>query len=440
MARRDITPPLGIRMRNWGYGDADIALSVHHPITLTALAVDGPDRVGTQLLITADLGWWRTLADERQVRGAVLQRTGLAESNVLFHLTHTHAGPSICAEDADLPGGEHVVDYLAFLADRAAEAAAAAIDDLGPGTLQWAHSSCAVAAVRDVTIADRALLGFDPRQTHADETVLVGRAAAADGRIKATLVNYACHPTSLGWANSALSPDFPAAMRTLVEAHTNAPCLFLQGASGDLGPRVQYGDDLELTDRYGTALGHAVLAALGTLDEPGTGLVFDGIIESGAPLGIWTATTAELDRTRGQETCEVPVQIKELSRIEDLETEWSDIDPRARAERLRRARRLRSTYADMSDPHHPVWVWRWGGAVIVAHPGEAYSALQVRLRERFPQLAVVVLNLTNAPGWVYLPTREAYQEDRYQSWQTLVRPGALEAVIDAAADLVTQLT
>lgn len=426
-------------MRNWGYGDADIAQSVHHPITLTALAVDGPDEVGVQVLITADLGWWRTLADERQVRGAVLDRTGLAEANVLFHLTHTHAGPSICAEDADLPGGEQVAGYLVFLADQAADAATAAIEDLEPGRLQWAHGSHALAAVRDVTIGDRALLAFDPRQ-RADETLLVGRVAAADGTIKATLVNYACHPTTLGWANSALSPDFPAAMRTLVEAQTGAPCLFLQGASGELGPRVQFGDDLELTDRYGTGLGHAVLAALDTLHDPGNGLVFDRVVESGAPLGIWTSTQAELDTARGQAMREVPVQIKELALLEDLEQEWCDIDPRARTERIRRARRLRGTYADMADPHHPVWVWRWGGCVIVAHPGEAYSALQVRLRERFPELAVVVLNLTNAPGWVYLPPREAYEEVRYQSWQTLVRAGALEAVIDAAAELVTQLT
>ena len=51
----------------------------------------------------------------------------------------------------------------------------------------------------------------------------------------ATVVNYACHPTTLAWDNTLISPDYVGAMREVVEAATGGPCLFLQGASGDLG-------------------------------------------------------------------------------------------------------------------------------------------------------------------------------------------------------------
>ena len=70
--------------------------------------------------------------------------------------------------------------------------------------------------------------------------------------------------------------------------------------------------------------------------------------------------------------------------------------------------------------------------MIVAHPGEAYSDLQLELRRRHPHLAVAVLNLTNAPGFMYLPPRSAYADDRYQVWQTLAEPGSLERLIEAA--------
>jgi hypothetical protein len=93
----------------------------------------------------------------------------------------------------------------------------------------------------------------------------------------------------------------------------------------------------------------------------------------------------------------------------------------------------------MKSPVHPLWVWRFGGAVFVAHPGEAYSALQTSLRATFPTVTIVVMNLTNGPGWVYLPPAQAYEEDRYQAWQTVLKPGSLERLISAAETAITEL-
>lgn len=443
VARTDITAPVGIRMRNWGYGDADISTGVHSPLTLTALALARTDAADAapgdvSLIITADLGWWRTTEDEHQVRRAVLTATGLEDSQLLLHLTHTHAGPSICREDTDLPGGERVPEYLDALAAAAASAAAGAIDDLAPADLVWASGAHGLAAVRDVSFDGQALLGFDPAQA-PDQTLLVGRLTGGDGTVRATVVNYACHPTTLGYANSHLSPDFVGPLRDVVESHTEAPCLFLQGASGDLGPREQYSHDLALADRHGASLGHAVIGMLLTMPAPGHELVLDEVIQSGAPLAIWRETASRGDSTAKRMALEVPVALKELPSIADLELEWATIDPRSRAERVRRATRLRRTYADMDEPVHPLWVWRFGGAVFVAHPGEAYSALQSTLRARFPGVAVIVMNLTNGPGWVYLPTEEAYLAHRYQAWQTIVAAGSLERLIDAAENAIVAL-
>ena len=33
----------------------------------------------------------------------------------------------------------------------------------------------------------------------------------------AVVVNYACHPTTLAWQNTLISPDYPGALRELVE-------------------------------------------------------------------------------------------------------------------------------------------------------------------------------------------------------------------------------
>src|SRR5690606_7005809 len=88
------------------------------------------------------------------------------------------------------------------------------------------------------------------------------------GALMATIVNYACHPTTLAWENRHISPDFPGALRELVQQATGAPCLFLQGASGDLGPREGFSGELELADRNGRQLGYAALSAFESLPPP----------------------------------------------------------------------------------------------------------------------------------------------------------------------------
>ncbi|MET3805942.1 hypothetical protein ABIB25_002950 [Nakamurella sp. UYEF19] len=445
VGRVDITPPVGIRMRNWGYGDVDLSTGVHRPLTLTALAISGRDGSGLRLLITADLGWWRSVRDESGVRGAVLEAFGLTADRVLLHLVHTHAGPSICLDDVDLPGGALVPAYLEQLRSAAVDACRLAMDDLSPGILVWGHGSSPLAVNRDQSVDGRVTLGFDP-ETPADRTLLVGRLTGEDGRIRATVVNYACHPTTLGFDNSLLSPDFVGGLRERVEWATGgAPCLFLQGASGDLSGPVQYLADPRRADAYGDALGYSVLGVLGSLPPAGTVLQLVRTVESGAPLALWDEVPGTWPGELGLRQVRVDVQLRDLPSLAELDTRWADIDPRARRERLQRSERLQATYgvsgrAPTTAVHHPLWVWRLGDAYVVAQPGEAYSRLQTELRARHPDKIVIVMNLTNGPGWVYLPPTEAFIVDRYQTWQTVLRPGALEALIDEADALVTELS
>src|SRR4029077_11256240 len=107
------------------------------------------------------------------------------------------------------------------------------------------------------------------------------------GATFATIVNYACHPTTLAWDNTALSPDYVGAMRETVEGHTGAPCLFLQGASGELGPREGFVGDTAVADRNGRELGYAALSTLTAFPRAGTKFCYTGPVVSGATLGAW---------------------------------------------------------------------------------------------------------------------------------------------------------
>lgn len=423
VARRDITPPLGIRAKNWGPADWERSEGTHRPFELTALAfIGGDDR--PRLLLAVDGTWWRRVADEIGVRGAILEGLGLEPDQVLLSLSHTHAGAVLCAADAHLPGGELIQGYLEAIAEAGIAAGLDAIHNARPGLIEWTFGRCAVAADRELDIDGRALVGYNPAGI-ADDTVTVGR-ISVDGSVLATLVNYACHPTTLAWQSREVSPDYVGAMREIVEAETQSLCLFVQGASGELAPREQYTGDVAVADRHGRSLGHAVLAALHALPLPGDELALEGIVESGAPLAIWAGRATKGGDGADASLTSVELPLRELPTIEELAAEWGSIDPRSREERLRRASNLREGYIEGPTVQHPVWVWRLGDAVVVGHPGEAYSRLQVSLRARFPGTPIVVMNLTNGPGFVYLPTREAYERGAYQAWQTPLAAGALE--------------
>ncbi|UNK70741.1 hypothetical protein [Microbacterium sp. H1-D42] len=436
VARRDITPPVGIRAKNWGPADWERSEGAHRPFELTALAIIAADD-RPRMLLAVDGTWWRRVADEQGVRGAILAGLGLDADQLMLSLSHTHAGAVLCAADAHLPGGELIPGYLEALAAAGIAAGREALDAAQRGLIEWASGRCTLAADRELDVDGRALVGYNPAGV-ADDTVTIGRISVG-GAVVATLVNYACHPTTLAWQSREVSPDYVGAMREIVEQATGAPCLFVQGAAGELAPREQYTGDVSVADRHGRSLGHAVMAALDSLPAPGEELTLDGIVESGAPLAIWTGRAAHGGDGAAAIVASVELPLRDLPTLEELAEEWKDIDPRSRDERLGRARNLRDGYITGPTVQHPLWAWRLGDAVLIAHPGEAYSRLQTTLRARFPDVPIVVMNLTNGPGFVYLPTREAYERGAYQAWQTPLAAGALELLEEHAIAVVAEV-
>jgi hypothetical protein len=149
-----------------------------------------------------------------------------------------------------------------------------------------------MAANRDYWDADNNLYacGYNP-DAPADDTLLVVRASAPDGTQRATIVNYACHPTTLAWENTRISPDYVGALRATIEETTNAPCIFVLGACGELGPRRSYVKDTAIADLNGRQVAHAALAVLDSMDAPAHDFAYAGPVVSGATLGTWKQPT-----------------------------------------------------------------------------------------------------------------------------------------------------
>ncbi len=269
----------------------DVSESIHRPLTLTALTVKS--LIGNEpplVLIDADLGWWKTPQAFHRVQKALLDAAAAPATHVAFALTHTHAGPPLMEPDDTLPGSHLIGPWMDRLIEGSRYAIASALATASEAVLGVAHRPLSLAAYRDLpdpdTSKSRLICGYNPTGK-GDDTLLVGRISeASSGRMLGTLVNYACHPTTLAWDNRAISPDYIGAMRDTMQQTTGVPALFLQGASGELGPREQYVGDTTVADRHGRQLAYAALATLEDMERPAHALAYQRTVESGAPLAV----------------------------------------------------------------------------------------------------------------------------------------------------------
>ncbi len=432
VGRRDITPPAGIYARSWGAATGDVATGIHRPLTATALALRSTDDTEPLVLVALDLGWWKSAADEWHVRGSILEELGLPEQRLLMCLSHTHAGPSLSLNDKDKPGGEAIGPYLHTLVVAVVAAAKEAVATAEEATLSWATGRCSLAQNRDLFDGTRYLCGFNPTG-NADDTLLVGRVTGARGRHLATIVNYACHPTTLAWENHLISPDYVGAMRELVECQTGqAPCLFLQGASGELAPREGYTGGTELADKNGRTLGYAVLGVLEWMLPAGMQLEYRGAVESGAALAPWWPVPRQASGVLRAARLEVDLEVRDVPSLAEMEQRWSGIGSQALAERLARRQQVRREMGAGPTTRVAVWLWRLGDALVVGQANEAYSLYQTELRRQFRDRAVVVMNVAGGCGPGYLPPSYLFDhEEIYPVWQTPYERGSLERVLDA---------
>ena len=439
VARTVITPPDGIYARLWGSATHDIAEGIHQPLLASGIWLQSDASPAPLVLITLDVvALWQEEMD--RVRAAILGRVGLRPEQLMVHPSHTHSSPMLALRHADRPGGHLIARYLDSLPAICADLVEAARAASFPGTLSWAYGSCALAFNRDAVDppSGRGVCGLNADRP-ADDTVLVGRIADTAGQVRGVVVNYACHPVSLGGANRLLSPDYVGPMRDLVERETGAICVFLHGASGDLTPRRSYEAQTAAAEQNGRELAFAALTTLSGMLPPGQCLAYRGIEESGTALGLWrTSPKADVSTVLKAETVRVRLAHKTFPPREAIVARIENCKKRYELERLERMLAIRDRLGSDTEGAFPVTVWRVGDAFLVATTGEPYSRFQIALREQFAGQAIAVLNLTNGTT-NYLPEAQAYDRDVYPVHVTEYAAGCLERVIEQTSMLLRQL-
>jgi hypothetical protein len=222
------------------------------------------------------------------LRRKISEATGIPVPNILLGDAHNHAAPA--------PNGKPENDWDRTFAEALVKATTEAVANLqsvriAAGT---GHSRIAMNRRQVKPIDSDSFLTFDennssqsfgkhktdsPVLVHEfggvvrlganllgpiDDNVQIVRIDTAAGAPIAVMIHYPCHGTTLGGRNSKLSGEWMGRMQAYMEKEfPGLGALYLQGAAGDINPRVVGGldgspDDINITWALGEEIGREV--------------------------------------------------------------------------------------------------------------------------------------------------------------------------------------
>ena len=248
-AAADITPPVGIAMGGY-WGRRSGATHIRDRLMAKAL-VCGQNSAQVALVAVDLVGLDADVV--RAIRARVERATGIEGAAIMVCASHTHSGPLTFP----FRGMGHIDSrYLEQVVDAVVEVVVAAAADSRPGRLYYARPQVQIGINRREPHPQGTRIGQNPAGPVVPYAHVL-RFVAADGT-GATLFNHACHPVVLGHDNLQISGDYAGAAARHIEEQTGDKALFVNGACGDVNPRIANGSFADV-EELGQELGRAVL-------------------------------------------------------------------------------------------------------------------------------------------------------------------------------------
>ena len=267
----DITPPIG--GLTTGYSSAKPTDGVHDPVSARVMVLESDETCVA--MVVCDLCVYNSAWLHEQMSAVGVDR-------LLLLNTHTHAGPKLSQDDFPSPQKP----WRDTVDERLLAAIQQAKQEMFKGFFAASESQIQLGYNRLVHRGDFSVTHFENPERipygSVDPQVGVIRVTDEQQRVRAVLVNYACHPVVLGPRNRKISADYPGVTRKIVEESCgeDCTCIFIQGAGGDINPlMLARGDDrdqdFDVVQAMGESLAAEVQRAISFIkDDPGVSKSF----------------------------------------------------------------------------------------------------------------------------------------------------------------------
>jgi len=474
-----ITPPVGVPMAGFG-ARTEVSQGVHDDLHAKILLMESGGRRAA--LVTLDLvGLGRD--EMNRLREAVGKHAGTQPTNVMIGCSHTHSGPSVKPNPmGSLPLKEQqrlIDDWLRGLRSKLSEIADEASENLTEAKVKFGkglvtglsynrrkpvpEGACMLimetgrmkGAVREQykawgmppeLIEERAVPGIPTGPI--DPELIVLRFEALDGKPIAIVVNFSCHPVTLGPSNLLISADYPGYLRRLVEESEGATLLFTQGASGNVRPYYSERSFQE-AERIGTALASITLKTMRDLTPLPPDIevqVANSVFE--LPLReVPPPEEAERLINKREEELKKAIEARDFREVRrlkeellmlrrisgqptDLPVQWLGVTSKKTVKQVSQSIYEKDRVCELQ-------VLALGDVIFAAVPGELFTELGLEIKRRSWSKRVMVVTLANGSVG-YIPTKEAYEEGGYET-KSLLKPGVGELIVDRMVMLIDKL-
>ena len=257
-ARVVITPEIGGTL--CGYGSEKPSDAIRDDLILTAYTL-AYGRLRVMLVNMTLLCVSDSLSDElRKLCGL---SADVPPSNVILSFTHTHSGPDVVSGTDE----KYLDSVLRPGCERAARESAATLRPVRVGIT--AVNSRVGINRREILPDDEIILGQNPWGPYDPEMTIISFKDENDMTV-ANWVHYGAHSTSAGMG-TIITRDWSGVMTDRLEAETGgAPAAFLNGAMGDVAPRMANGrssGDITHVAEVGGLAGMDAVRAYGNIAE-----------------------------------------------------------------------------------------------------------------------------------------------------------------------------
>ncbi|MCO5222901.1 MAG: hypothetical protein M9947_15210 [Thermomicrobiales bacterium] len=368
------------------------ATRVHDPITATTLVLQANGSIAA--ICAVDLCVIpEDAVSAIRTRVAELE-SSLATATILISASHTHHGPVVNLGE---PWTDKMVEAIAISVVRA-------FASLQPAWMGASFGTAELTFNRRVVVDGQMTLMHSEPPTGADgptdSTIGILRIDSVNREPIAVVVIYTAHPLIMGPKNLEFTADFPGRLRAYLEQSIGGgvQALFLNGAAGNIHPKLAMQMNWNEVDRMGVELGRATMPAY-------------QFLRSAPEQGPSVSQPARFEVV--QKTLSFP------NRMDPSLATRIEID-----------------------------VLRLGGVAIAFVPGEFFVEFQLQLRESSPAEQTYMVGYSNSSVG-YVPTEQSYPWGGYgvekhlgdpPEWsRTQVPEGAGEAVLACISEMINNL-
>jgi hypothetical protein len=250
----NITPKVVVGKAMAGYSRPDPCMGILDEIQAYGVLIEAEDDNKRLLLLSFDILKLPLSVTNYMKNKIITEFVSLDSNQILIHATHTHSAPDITGEfywpglginvlRGIMFGANRSDDYIVWFTMQIIEMVKDLFKNLKPCKIAWSSKKFNP----DLVIQRR-----HPTKKIEPRLGVITFKNIKDSKLIGFITHYACHPTSLSYANNKLSADWPGRFNHRIAELTNnnISSIYFNGPSGDLNPITTCVTDYEYLDKH----------------------------------------------------------------------------------------------------------------------------------------------------------------------------------------------